>query len=678
MRHLPPDSAPCDACLTELADPCDRRFRHPFTSCTDCGPRFTIIDALPYDRARTSMAGFPLCTRCAAEYEDPSDRRFHAEPVACPDCGPRLRLVDRHDADLAPDTDPIASTAALLRDGGVLAVKGVGGYQLACDATDADAVATLRRRKHRPDKPLAVMVADLEAARCVAVITEAEGDLLASPAAPIVLVRSRHELADGVAPGHARLGLMLPASPLHHLLSRAAGRPLVLTSGNRSEEPIATNDRDALDRLADVADAWLTHDRAITTRLDDSVAAVRSTGSVVLRRARGYAPCPVPLGASLGRAVLAVGGDLGNAFCLAADDQAFVSAHVGDLGDSATIAAWRHSVERHLDLVGVRPDVVAHDAHPDLHSTRLAERLADELGVPRVAVRHHHAHVAAVMAEHGLVGPVLGVACDGFGLGDDGTAWGGELLVADASGYRRVGHLAVVPQPGGDLAVRHPARMAIAHAEAAGCLSDALAVLGLAGTTPAAAFGGVDAATLLRVGTSVPGAPMTSSVGRLFDAIAALCRLVPSPTYEGQPAMLLEQAALLAAEDTASLAGFDLGDPRASVSSGPIVIDPAPVVRAAVAALAEGRAVAQVAAGFHAALADAIVEATHALADRERLADVCLAGGVWANGLLVDLVMPGLAARGLRVHLPRRVPPGDGGLCLGQALVAGSVPAEVS
>lgn len=678
VRHLPPDTAPCAACLAELSDPGDRRFGHPFASCTDCGPRFTIIEALPYDRTRTSMAGFPLCERCATEYADPADRRFHAEPVACPLCGPRLRLVDRQGTDLSGGADPIAMAAARLRSGAVLAVKGVGGYQLACDATDAATITELRRRKHRPDKPLAVLVADLDAAHRLARISAAEEELLASQAAPIVLVRSRGALPTAVAPGHERLGLMLPASPLHHLLSRAVDGPLVLTSGNRSEEPIAIDDADALDRLAGIADAWLTHDRRITTRLDDSVAAVRSTGPVLLRRARGHAPSPLPLGSPLRRSVLAVGGDLGNAFCVAARDDAFVSAHVGDLDDDATITAWRRAVERHLHLVGVRPEVVAHDAHPDLQSTRLAERLGDELGIPRVPVRHHHAHVAAVMAEHGLAGPVLGVACDGFGLGDDGTGWGGELLVADACGYRRVGHLAVVPQPGGDLAVRHPVGMALAHAEASGCLSDALALLGLDESTPTDRLGGVDAATLLRVGASIPRAPRTSSVGRLFDAVAALCGLAPSPSYEGQPAMLLEQAALVVSGDIVPLAAFGVDDPAARGTPGPIVLDPAPVVRAAVAALAERRPMAQVAAGFHAALADAITEVTCSLADREGLTDVCLAGGVWANGLLVDLVAPVLGARGLRAHLARRVPPGDGGLCLGQALVAGSVPVEVS
>ena len=551
-RHLPPDSAPCDACRIELADPDDRRFGYPFVNCTDCGPRFTIIEALPYDRTRTSMAAFELCDRCAAEYAEPSDRRFHAEPLACPDCGPRLRLVDCAGADLAAGADPIAAAAALLRAGGILAVKGIGGYQLACDATDGATVAELRRRKHRPDKPLAVMVADIAAAHRLARVTAAEADLLASPGAPIVLVAGRDVLATEVAPGHHRLGLMLPASPLHLLLSRAVGVPMVLTSGNRSEEPIAIDDVDARERLAGIADAWLTHDRGITTRYDDSVSAVALGGPVLLRRARGHAPSPVSVGASLGRSVLAVGADLGNSFCLAAGSDAFVSGHVGDLDDDATIRAWRDSVERHLRLVGIRPDVVAHDAHPDLQSTRLAERLADDLGIERFGVRHHHAHVAAVMAEHGLAGPVLGIAFDGFGLGDDGTAWGGEILVADPSHYRRVGHLAAVPQPGGDRSVRHPVRMALAHAEAAGCLPATLDLLGLDAATPAAVLGGVRADHLFAVSASPAGAPRTSSVGRLFDAMAALCRLAHAPTYEGQPAMMLEQVALTAPGDASS------------------------------------------------------------------------------------------------------------------------------
>ncbi len=675
VRHLPPDSAPCCACRTELADPADRRFGYPFVNCTDCGPRFTIIEALPYDRARTSMAAFAMCERCAVEYEDPSDRRFHAEPVACPDCGPQLRLVDRAGTDVARGSDPIDAAAGLLRDGAILAVKGVGGYQLACAATDGATVAELRRRKHRPDKPLAVMVADLDAAHRLARTTVAEDELLASPAAPIVLVASLDELPAQVAPGHRRLGVMLPASPLHLVLSRAVGLPLVLTSGNRSEEPIAIDDADARERLATIADAWLTHDRRITARHDDSVSVVRVTGPVLLRRARGYAPSPVALGTALGRPVLAVGADLGNSFCFAAGTDAFVSAHVGDLDDDATIGAWRCAVERHLELVGVRPEVVVHDAHPDLQSTRLAERLAQELGIPQFAVRHHHAHVAAVMAEHGLTGPVLGVAFDGFGLGDDGTAWGGEFLVSEPSGYRRVGHLAVVPQPGGDLAVRHPARMVLAHAEAAGCLGEALALLGLDAASPAEVLGGVRADQLLAASSSRSGAPKTSSVGRLFDAVAVLCGLAHSPSYEGQPAMLLEQMALTASGCTSPIARFLVGrgESGGGGKAGPMVVDPAPVVAAVVHHLADGRPAAEVAAGFHAALADAVVGATASLASREGLIDVCLAGGVWANGLLVDLVVPALAGRGLRVHLARAVPPGDGGLALGQALVAGSV-----
>jgi hydrogenase maturation protein HypF len=619
------------------------------------------------------MADFELCEQCAGEYGDPSDRRFHAEPLACPDCGPQLRLVDRDAADLAPAAEPIDRAASLLRAGGILALKGVGGYQLACDATNGEVVAELRRRKHRADKPLAVMVADVDSAHRLARVTPAEDELLTSPAAPIVLVDSRDVLPTEVAPGHHRVGLMLPASPLHHLLSRAVGRPLVLTSGNRSEEPIAIDDAEARDRLAGIADSWLTHDRRITARHDDSVSVIGRAGPMLLRRARGYAPSPVPLGAPLRRAVLAVGADLGNTFCLADGPDAFVSAHVGDLDDDETITAWRSAVERHLRLVGVRPEVVAHDAHPDLHSTRLAERLAEELGIDRFAVRHHHAHVAAVMAEHGLVGPVLGVAFDGFGLGDDGAAWGGELLIADSGNYRRVGHLAMVPQPGGDLAVRHPVRMALVHADAAGCRREALDLLGLDAATPADVLGAVRADQLLAVRASTPGTPTTSSVGRLFDAIAALCGLAHSPSYEGQPAMLLEQAAMTAPGCTAALDRFRVDDPVARGGVGPIVFDPAPAVRAAVTDLTEGRSASRVAAGFHAALALAVTEVTGALAAREGLVDVCLAGGVWANGLLVDLVAPALAERGLRVHQVHAVPPGDGGLCLGQALVAGSV-----
>lgn len=693
-RLVAPDAATCPACRRELFDPADRRHRYPFLNCTDCGPRFTVIDELPYDRSRTSMADFPLCPACAAEYDDPADRRFHAEPVACPACGPRLRLVDR--AGAALPGDPVRAAGERLRAGEVVALKGLGGYQLACDATGETVVAELRRRKARPDKPLAVMVADLDAARSIAALDDAEVALLSSPAAPIVLVplRPGRGLAPAIAPGHRRVGLLLPTTPLHHLLVTEVGRPLVMTSGNRSDEPIAVDDTDARRRLGPVADAFLVHDRRIACRYDDSVARVRGGAPALLRRARGYAPAPVTLPAEVAP-TLAVGAELQTAFCLAAGRDAFLSPHVGDLDNDEALAAFRHSLDHHRRLLRIEPRVVAHDLHPDLSSTRLAEGL----GLPRVAVQHHHAHVVAVMAEHGLRDPVLGVAFDGFGLGTDGTGWGGELLVCDWSTAERVGHLRPVRQPGGDAAVRRPARMALAHALDAGCLDGALTLLGLGPDQADDALAGAGARQVVAQVSAGLASPLTSSVGRLFDTVAALTGICRAPSYEGQPAVLLEQAArgadpAVAATvtyptDIAEVDGRPVDDtrrPHGAGHRGPpvpplaggdgdrpdgrLVVDTRPVVAAVVADLLAGTGSGMVARRFHDWLAAAVTGAVVRLARDRGLADVCLAGGVFANDLLIEAVTPRLDGRGLRVHAARAVPPGDGGLALGQALVA--------
>jgi hydrogenase maturation protein HypF len=663
-RLVAPDAATCDECRRELADPADRRHGYPFVNCTDCGPRFTIIDDLPYDRSRTSMAAFPLCPACAREYEDPTDRRFHAEPVACPDCGPRVRLVDRDAHPLGPDA--IEGAAKRLRAGGIVALKGLGGYQLACDATDEDAVAELRRRKRRPHKPLAVMMADLAAAHRIAHLDDGDVALLTSVAAPIVLVRTRARgpggLAPSIAPGHLRVGLLLPTTPLHHLLLAAAGRPLVMTSGNRTDEPIAVDDGDARRRLAEVADAFLVHDRRIACRYDDSVARVRRDGPALLRRARGYAPAPVGLPVDVAP-TLAVGAELHATFCLASGRDAFLSPHIGDLDSDDAVAAFEQSLAHHRRLLRIEPRVVAHDLHPDLASTRIAEAL----GLPRVAVQHHHAHVAAVMAEHGLRDAVLGVAFDGFGLGTDGSGWGGELLVCDWAGSERVGHLRVVRQPGGDAAVRRPARMAVAHAHDAGRLGDALTLLALAPDEPDDRLTGATARLLTDQVDAGFLAPPTSSAGRLFDAVAALTGICTEPTYEGQPAMLLEQAATAADPAAAAAAAYsvELGD-----SDGRLVIDTRPLVGGVIDDLLAGADAGTVARRFHDWLATAVVEAGRVLTARHGLSRVCLAGGVFANDVLVEAIGAGLDGTPLRAYAARAVPPGDGGLALGQILVA--------
>lgn len=655
---VPPDVATCGACLAELLDPTDRRHRYPFVNCTDCGPRFTIIESLPYDRERTSMKAFPMCPACAREYGDPSDRRFHAEPVACADCGPRLSLVDAqgrlHPA-VEPEPDPIRAAAGLLREGAVIAVKGLGGFQLACDATNEAVVAELRVRKRRPDKPFAVMVATLEEARRWFAPGPEEEAALAGAAAPIVLVRDRGLLAGAVAPGHARQGVMLPSTPLHHLLLRDVGRPLVMTSGNRSDEPICTGNEEALDALGAVADAFMVHDRGIISRYDDSVAVLWRGAPVVLRRARGLAPAPLRLAERIAP-TLGVGAELHAAFCLAREDRAFLSQHVGDLDSESTIAAYHEALDRYRTLFGVEPEVVAHDLHPDFASTRFAE----SLGLPVVAVQHHHAHVAAVMAEHGLRGSVLGVAFDGFGLGDDGTAWGGEFLVCDAAHAARVGHLRVVRQPGGDAAVRRPVRMALAHAADAGVLDLALPLVAGSGHP-----GSLDArerdVALAQAETGL-ASPLTSSAGRLFDAVAALAGVCRRATYDGQPAMLLEQAA-----DPSETGEYPI---EVTEVDGRLVIDTRPLIAAVVSDLRDAVGVPAVAARFHRAVAAGIERVCLVVREGGGPERVCLAGGVFQNDILRSDVVERLERNDFKVFVPREAPSGDGGLSLGQVLVA--------
>ncbi len=645
-RLVSPDVATCDACLTELFDPNDRRYRYPFINCTDCGPRFTIIESLPYDRERTSMRAFPLCEDCAREYHDPANRRFHAEPVACPACGPRLELRDVSWRRI--EGDPVAEAASLLRRGRIVALKGLGGFHVACDATDEESVRELRRRKVRPDKPFAVMVTDIERARERFGASEAEIALLASSRAPIVLVRDLGRLAPSIAPGHRRQGAMLPSTPLHHLLLREVGIPLIMTSGNRSDEPICVGNLEARERLSGVADAFLVHDRDIVARYDDSVTRVWRDEPVVTRRARSFAPSPLELPVQV-RPILGVGALLHGAFCLAKERRAFLSQHIGDLDTEEAMRAFEDALDRYRKTLGVEPEVVAHDRHPDFLSTRFAE----ETGLPRVAVQHHHAHVAAVMAEHRLEGPVIGVAFDGFGLGDDGTVWGGEFLACDWAHAERLGHLRPVRQPGGDAAVRHPWRMALAHAADAGCLDEALALVGEHRNETATVLGQV------RTGLA---SPMTSSAGRLFDAVSALAGVCREATYEGQPAMLLEQIALPIDEP-----GYPV---EIQTADGRLVADTRPIVAGVVRDLHAGTPTPLVSARFHAALAAAIVLVCERVRASTGLERVCLGGGVFQNDLLLSEAVARLERGGFHPYVPHEVPAGDGGIALGQVLVA--------
>jgi hydrogenase maturation protein HypF len=658
--HLPPDTATCADCLRDLADPADRRYRHPFVTCTHCGPRFTIATGMPYDRAVTTMTGFPMCSDCAREYGDPLDRRFHAQPVACPGCGPRLRLVPAAGSDVRParGADALVTARALLAAGRIVAVKGLGGYHLACDATDARAVETLRSRKARGGKPFAVMCADPDTVRRIAVLSAPELAALTSPRRPIVLLRrraGRAGLAPGVCPGSPHLGVMLPYTPLHTLLFGLPGDPpgprvLVMTSGNRSGEPIVTDDDEALVRLAGLADAWLAHDRPIASPCDDSLLRVRPDGTEqVLRRSRGYVPRPLRLPVPV-RPALAVGGDLKNALCLGEGDHAWFGPHIGDMGDLSSLETARRAEAHMRCLTGVAPEVVAADRHPGYHSARWAARLA---GTAPVLVQHHHAHIASAMAGHGLDGtaPVIGVAFDGTGYGDDGTVWGGEILLADYSGFRRYAHVAPAPLPGGDAGVANPCRLALARLWAAGLPWDA-GLSCVEACTP-------DELTLLhRQLERGLACVATSSMGRLFDVVSSLVGVCHRAGYEAQAALELEAAAASAWDADASAYAFadDL--------------DPAPVLSALVADLRRGTPAPVLAARFHRGVARAVAEVCRRARWDTGLATVALSGGVFANALLEEECTRLLTGDGFAVLRHGEVPPNDGGLALGQLVVA--------
>jgi hydrogenase maturation protein HypF len=657
---IPPDLSTCDACLAEVRDPANRRFRYPFTNCTDCGPRFTIVRDVPYDRAATTMAPFAMCAACAREYADPADRRFHAEPNACPACGPSVRLVAPGGAALE-SRDAIADAGAALAAGRILAVKGIGGYHLSCDATSDEAVALLRRRKRREEKPLAVLVRDLAEAERVAVLGDADRALLASPERPVTLVPRRPGagLAAGVAPDAPTVGLLLPYSPLHHLLVAAAGRPLVLTSGNLSDEPIAYRDDDALDRLGGIAALFLVHDREIEARADDSVARVVGGRPLVMRRARGFVPRPVPVARPFAAPVLACGAHLKNAFCVGAGGDATLGPHVGDLENLEVLRSYEESVERLLRFLRVRPALLAHDLHPDYLSTRYAVERARREGIPAVGVQHHHAHAVAAMAEHGLDGPVLALTWDGTGLGTDGTAWGGELLLARRDGFERLATFRPMPLPGGDRAVREPWRTALS------ALDDAAGGEADLGPFPAfAAVPGADLATVRRMTAAGLNTPRAHGVGRLFDAVGALALGRGVSRYEGQVAIALDAAADPSAE---GVYPYDLD------RSGPTwQLDWRPIVRAVAADVAAGASPGAVSMRFHRALGWAAADLVRGAAGRAGRLPVVLTGGVFQNARLAEIAIARLNAD-FDVYLPARVPPGDGGIALGQAVAADAI-----
>ncbi len=651
-----PDLATCPDCLAELRNPVDRRYRYPFVNCTNCGPRYSIILSMPYDRSSTTMSGFRMCDRCRAEYEDPTDRRFHAQPVACPACGPRLELLDCLGAVLAHRDEALGLACDALRRGLVVAVKGLGGFQLLVDATNPQAVNRLRERKRREHKPFAVMAPSLDWVRENCALEEAEEALLRSAASPIVLVRragGSDAVVSSVAPGNPYLGVMIPYTPLHHLLLDELGFAVVATSGNLSQEPICTQTREALARLSGLADLFLVHDRPIARHVDDSIVRVVLGRELVLRRARGYAPLPVPVPGNA-PAVLAVGAHMKNAVAVAVGPNAFIGQHVGDLESEESLLAFSGCVGSLTLLFDARPEVVACDAHPDY----LSSRHARGMGLAVIEVQHHHAHVLSCMAENGITGPVLGVAFDGTGWGPDGTIWGGEFLVVDGGGYRRVGRLRPFRLPGGEAAVREPRRSALAllvelHGDAPGGFHD---------EPDPDAFSKTEQADLLRMIRRGVNSPVTSSAGRLFDGVASLVGLARRCSFEGQAAMELEHC--VRADVLGSV--YEAPLVRDTRIPGLVMVDWGPMVSAIAMDVASDVDRAAISRGFHEALARAVVRMARACG----LDRVVLSGGCFQNATLTRLCVELIAQEGLRPYWHQRVPPNDGGIALGQLVAA--------
>ncbi len=659
------DTASCSECLSEIFDPHDRRYAYPFTNCTHCGPRFSIVRGVPYDRINTSMASFPMCPSCQAEYEDPSNRRFHAQPNACPDCGPSVWLEDARGKPLDVGREQVLHKAAeLIREGRILAIKGIGGIHLACDATSETAVAELRRRKKRYHKAFALMARDLEMISRYARVDPTAAASLSDPAAPIVIMSGQGEmLASGVNPGQNSYGFMLPYTPLHHLLMALLDDPIVLTSGNLSDEPQCVSNAEARDRLGGIADFLLLHDRDIVTRLDDSVVRPSAGRPRILRRARGYAPQPIslPPGFSGSRKVLAMGAELKNTLCLLGERRAVLSQHLGDLENASVFREYQRMLEHYQRLYDFEPDLIVVDKHPDYLSAQLGRRLAEERGLPLIEAQHHHAHMAACMAEHQLPAdtePVLGLILDGLGYGEDGTIWGGEFLLGDYREYRRLASFSPVPMPGGAMAIREPWRNSFAHLAAAlgweqveSVYSD-LELVQFLKTRPLA-----NLRKMLDKGINSPPA---SSAGRLFDAVAValnLCR--ECATFEGQAAMELEALAETAESGTEHYS-LDLNNCQLEWTA---------LWEGILSDLAKGTDAATIAARFHHSLAHGLVKIAVGLCHQHNVSTLVLGGGVFQNRLLLESMVKKLKAQDLQILIPERVPANDGGISLGQGVI---------
>jgi hydrogenase maturation protein HypF len=656
-----PDIATCPDCREEIFNPKDRRYRYPFTNCTNCGPRFTIIEDIPYDRTNTTMREFEMCPRCKAEYNDPPNRRFHAQPNACPVCGPQLELLDAN-GKIIKCADIIWKAAALLQDGNILAIRGLGGFQLACDATNQTAVNLLRERKHRPAKPFAVMAASIEDIMIHCRVSSAEAKLLSSPQAPIVLLRWNNKISDiapAVAPDLKYMGMMLPYTPLHHLLLRKTGLPLVMTSANLSEEPIAKDNDEAFVRLHDIADYFLDHNRGIYARYDDSVCMVEENKPAVLRRARGYAPHPIHLPFK-SKQILACGAELKNTFCLMRDDHAFISQHIGDMENEETLQHFEHTIELYKKLFRVKPEVITCDLHPEYLPSKYAARIAAEQGLPLVPVQHHHAHIVSCMVENSISTPVIGVAFDGVGYGTDGAIWGGEFLIACWQSFQRVGQFEYVPMPGGAAAIKKPYRMALGYLYS--LLGENFSLEGL----PLAKINLAETAIIRQQIQKRINCPLTSSAGRLFDAVAALTGLNGEVSYEAQAAIALE----MQAPDKFAKAKIKTYPYLLEEQAGVTVVKLGELFPAIVDDVRNDVDVSNISLKLHHTVAKITVEMCSKISRKTGIKQIALSGGVFQNRLLVKLTAAGLRQSGFQVLTHHLVPCNDGGLSLGQAVIA--------
>jgi hydrogenase maturation protein HypF len=664
-----PDVATCQACLDELLNPEDRRYRYPFTNCTNCGPRFTIIESMPYDRPQTTMRHFQMCPQCQAEYDNPLDRRFHAQPNACSKCGPQVQLVDTR-GNVVTKSDPIAVASEFLKEGKIVAIKGLGGFLLACDATSGSVVRTLRQRKNRPSKPLAIMVATVDEARRHCHVSPEEERLLTSPRSPIVLMRWRGDssVSREVAPNLQFLGVMLPYTPLHHILLRDTGLPLVMTSGNLSEEPIARDNDEALRRLSGIADYFLVHNRDIYSRYDDSVAMVERGTSQLVRRARSYAPYPVRLPFKISQ-VLGCGAEEKNTFCLTKDNYAFVSQHIGDMENMETLEHFDNSISLYKRLFHIEPEIIAHDLHPDYLATKYARELR-ESGIRLIPVQHHHAHVASCLADNGLESPVIGVALDGTGMGADGNIWGGEFLVADYSSFRRAGHLEYLPLPGGAAAIKRPYRIAVGYVLTLLGENALDAVIAReAKQSQLASIGQITEIEVEIIKRQIErkiNSPLSSSMGRLFDAVSALLGIKGEIDYEGQAAVELEMAAH--EEDYAFVQ--ESYPYRIAKEEGIEVARLGDMLSAVVEDLHQDVSKGMISVKFHNTVARMINEMCRLIADATGIEQVALSGGVFQNRLLLRKTVSLLESNGFRVFTHGQVPCNDGGISLGQAVIA--------